>query len=355
MPAIYLLFHPVHTRTGLNVNQLILNMVFNRPHTPPHHPSPFAMMQMAVEVVNSSPHPTNKIAAAISGIDHNGDAFATAATNFWPEPIKILPPDTRIGGGSGTIHAETACILRAPRTEGGSIYITDPFCPNCAKNIAEAGIKKIFIDHKGFEKDFAERRGNEFQAMSMEICKSAGISVYEVRRKDEVLTPILEMPDDFIPANENPVRITKYRRQPDTGFFTRIITEERAFYPGTSFAVTIAEDPKGKGIYVLSARDHMTLGYTRTDHPDIPQGSKYSFTIEPINRLLMNASRLGLRLIPGYMYNAVVPTPREFVNMIGAGHTQMIIGDITNSPNPNGMDALRMLTENDILTAVTWS
>src|SRR5690606_17449299 len=109
-------FYPVDM-TDQTVSRLIKNMIFKRPKVQPNQPDPFAMMQMAVEVVNSSPHPTNKIAAAISGIDHNGEAFAIAATNFWPEPIQVLDPDTRIGGSSGTIHAETACALRAPRTE----------------------------------------------------------------------------------------------------------------------------------------------------------------------------------------------------------------------------------------------
>ena len=41
-------------------------MIFKRPKAQTTQPDPFAMMQMAVEVVNSSPHPTNKIAAAVS-------------------------------------------------------------------------------------------------------------------------------------------------------------------------------------------------------------------------------------------------------------------------------------------------
>lgn len=330
-------------------------MIFKRPKAQTTQPDPFAMMQMAVEVVNSSPHPTNKIAAAVSGIDHNGNPFATAATNFWPEPIQAgLDEGTRIGNSSGTIHAETACLLRAPRTEGGSIYVTDPICPNCAKNIAEAGIKKIFIDHKGFEKDFAERRGDEFQAMSLEICKKAGISVYEVRRKDKILTPILEMPDDFVPENDNPIRVTKFRRKADTGFFTEIIAAERPHYTNERFAVAVAEDPTGKGVYVLSARDHITIGYAHGDHPHAAPGGKYNFILEPINRLLMNASRLGLRIMPGYVYSAIVPSPREFVNMVGGGQTQLLIGDITHARDQNGLDALKLLSDHDIITAVEW-
>ena len=35
-------------------------------------------------------------------------------------------------------------MIDAPfATDGASLCVTDPFCPNCAKNIAEAGIKRV--------------------------------------------------------------------------------------------------------------------------------------------------------------------------------------------------------------------
>src|SRR5690606_7708262 len=113
----------------------------------------------------------NKIAATVFGHDLAGKPFSVSRTNFWPAAIaNSIGTEDDIGDSSGTIHAETAAILAASHTAGAALCVTDPFCPNCAKNIAEAGIKTIYIDHKGFDKDFATRRGGDFQNMSMRIC-----------------------------------------------------------------------------------------------------------------------------------------------------------------------------------------
>ena len=171
-------------------------------------PDPYTEMQKAVDIVNTSQHPTNKIAATLFGQDHEGQVFSVSRTNYWPEPIlKKIGTTQRIGNSSGTIHAETACIMNAPCTEGASLCVTDPFCPNCAKNMAEAGIKTVYIDHKGFNKDFVARRGDEFENMSMYICESAGISVYEIRRKEKELIPILKIAPAYRPVEDFPVSI----------------------------------------------------------------------------------------------------------------------------------------------------
>lgn len=146
--------------------------------------------QMAVDIVGQSPHPDNKVAACAFTEHH-----AIARTNEWPERIeKNIGTSTRIGDSSGTIHAETNCLLHFPdKTDGASLAITDPCCPNCAKCIAEAGIKNIYIDHKGFTKDFASRRGDEFKNMSMSILVHAGINVYEVNRKEKPSHPSMNI------------------------------------------------------------------------------------------------------------------------------------------------------------------
>ena len=114
--------------------------------------SPFAAMQAAVDIVNASPHPVNKIAATLFGVDQSGHAFSISRTNNWAAKIKEkIGTDTMIGSCSGTIHAETACIFAAPYTDGTSLCVTDPFCPNCAKYIVASGISSVYIVHKGFE------------------------------------------------------------------------------------------------------------------------------------------------------------------------------------------------------------
>jgi dCMP deaminase len=227
----------------------------------------FAQMQKAVDIVQTSPHPANKIAACIFGTDERGAAYSLARTNFWPAPIaEKLGPETRIGGASGTVHAETAVIFAASYTDGASLCVTDPFCPNCAKNMAEAGIRTVYIDHKGFDKDFAARRGDEFTALSMKICERAGISVYEIRRKEEKLTPILEIPKSYRPQEDNPLRVARHEAEAiDAAAFAALI--RGAGQPGEQpFAAAIAADRNGK-LFSMIARPHSAPGFSHEEWP----------------------------------------------------------------------------------------
>lgn len=170
--------------------------------------SPFDAMQMAVDIVNTSAHPTNKIAACVFGTTLSGEPFAVRAVNHWPDVIvDKLGRDIDIGDASGTVHAEMSCIIAAPATSGASIAITDPFCPNCAKNIAESGIKTIYIDHKGFDKDFAKRREDEFIDLSLRIVERAGIRVCMIHRKKNRITPMITPAASYIPPDDRAVHV----------------------------------------------------------------------------------------------------------------------------------------------------
>jgi len=307
---------------------------------------PYTEMQKAVDVVNLSLHPTNKVAATLFG-----ESFSLSRTNYWPEIIvKHFGYDSDIGNSSGTIHAEVACIMASPAaTDGTSLCVTDPFCPNCAKNIAEAGIKTIYIDHKGFDKDFAARRGDQFQNMSMQICARAGISIHEIRRKEERIVPILEIPENYAPANDAPVIVTALSAA-SAADFQDLIADSRANLGGERFAVALAFSSQGQ-IFGLCAKSHLAVGYTRRmDAPELhdPQG-KYSFILEPINRLLMNAARLGLKIHAEYLYASSVPTSRELVNLVGAGIGTIYIGDATMARDSDSLAGLKQLADAGIL------
>ncbi|MCK5284617.1 MAG: deoxycytidylate deaminase [Alphaproteobacteria bacterium] len=301
--------------------------------------SPYELMQKAVDIVQNSPHPTNKVAATLAG-----DDFYISCINVWPEPIqKIIGNKTKIGNSSGTLHAETACILqtvktKAAKTKNAHIFVTDPPCPNCTKNIAEAGIKALYIDHKGFNKDFAQRRGHHFKHMSMKICEHAGISVYEIWRKEEKIIPIWEKPKDYTPIEENPVIIKKLTKTPE-------LPKE-----DTIFASAIAYN-KNKERYYIIATPHPIIGYTSKTLE--PAGNKYSFILQPVNRLLMSAAKLGLQLEPDSLYSSITPTARELINLIGAELYNITIGDITRSRDKFGIQALKQLCKAKILTLNT--
>lgn len=309
---------------------------------------PYKAMQDAVDIVATSPHPTNKIAATLFT-----DQWSITKTNFWPEQILAkIGENKRIGNSSGTIHAETACILDAPSaTKGASLCVTDPFCPNCAKNIAEAGITTIYIDHKGFDKDFFKRRSNHFDSMSMQVCERASINVYQLWRKEQRLTPILEAPNDFFPKEDSPAEMERIE-QADEKTFAFYIEKASQKHKRRKFSLCFVEDEFGAR-HVLIVRSHAVRGYTMSNQKDVgdieqPSG-KYSFIQEPVNRLLMTISRRGLRLIDGFLYCNQVPTSREQVNLVGAEINRITIGDMTKSRDTDALRAMKILSRSAII------
>lgn len=308
-------------------------------------------MQAAVDIVGNSLHPTNKVAATLYG-----RGFSIARTNYWPDAItKAFGYTTDIGNSSGTVHAETACILNASHaTEGATLCITDPFCPNCAKNIVEAGIKKIYIDHKGFDKDFFQRRSGHFDTMSMQICEKAGVSVYELWRKDERVVPIFEsMPGKFI-SEDSPV----YKEpigQINDSIFGDVVRAGFKHHERRKFAIALVKSRTGEN-YAITARGHAVLGYTMEDPDDVKtiekREGKYSFFQEPVNRILMYAARHGFSIQDGFFFSSHVPTSREQVNLVGGGFKRITVGDLRKSRDPDALTAIAQLSGAGILSYV---
>lgn len=305
---------------------------------------PYEMMQRAVDIVNTSPHPTNKIAAALAGHDAGGHPYIITHTNYWPPAIeRAFGRDGRIGNSSGTIHAETACILHAGYTRGAEMFITDPPCPNCAKNMAEAGIKALYIDHKGFDKDFAQRRGEEFQSMSMRILEAAGIPVYILHRKEQRMETVLAIPDTYVPPLENPTHRIALADAPSPAMFTHeIATAAAGIHAGRNFALALAQRPDKTWTH-FSASSHPAIGYTHDD--DLSQEGKYSFILQPLNRLLMAGKFFGLTIHPDYIYTSRTPTARELINLTGSGFCTLYVGNDDDARDENGLIARKQLAE----------
>ncbi|HEY8191898.1 MAG TPA: deoxycytidylate deaminase [Alphaproteobacteria bacterium] len=329
-----------------------------QPHQKPFSGlDPFSQMQKTVDIVLSSPHPENKIAAGIFGRDKSGREFSLSRTNYWPQPIlDNFGMEARLGNASGTVHAETASILAAGgSTDGASLCITDPFCPNCAKNMAEAGIRTVYIDHKGFRKDFVARRAQAFENMSMRICEKAGISVYELWRKEERLIPILQFSPSYIPPEDSPVE-HKPSNNADRDAFLATVNSIQDRHHSRKIAVALSRDANGSYEF-LTARSHPAVGYTmKLDLPEIenPQG-KYNFMLEPVNRLLMHAARRGVKIVEGFLYSSLVPTAREQVNMIGAGLHSIYVGNMAKSRDECGLQAMETLRNAGTISFLTVS
>lgn len=314
---------------------------------------PFRHMQIALDIAPRSPHPTNKIAAVLFGEDEHGTEFSVIRTNHWPNVIyEHIGNDKKVGNSSGTIHAETSCIVNSHYpTEGTSICITDPFCPNCAKNIAEAGIKKIYIDQDGFDKDFFKRRGEDFDSMSMQICERAGISVYALNMLTEEVTTILQIDEDYKPMEDSPI-IKEPIESANDAVLHDVVETATKYNARRKFAIALIEDRKGKK-FSLTARAHVVVGYSMEKTEEAldlltPIG-KYSFIQEPVNRLMMHLARHGYKLIENYLYCSQVPTAREQVNLVGADIRRITIGDIQKCRDPQGIQAMHQLKEHKIL------
>lgn len=306
-------------------------------------------MQRAVDIVSSSPHHVNKISATIF---NENESFSS--TNIWPQTVRdTIGIDARIGSSSGTVHAEVNCLLHFKEpTEGASLCITDPFCPNCAKNLAESGIKRIYIDHKGFDKDFAQRRGEEFKSMSFRIATRAGISLYTVWRKEGRIEPIHEVPDDYVPPQNNPIKIEKTSVVPNIYALNQIIASTQVIHK--RWACALAKNAQGEN-YFLVASAHPAIGFTREHDADIisHKEGKYSFYLEPLNRILMGAHRYGLRLIDGLIWSSEVPTSRELVNCIGANIKTICLGNDEAARDEEAIAASRTLADAGIMQFIS--
>lgn len=293
---------------------------------------PFKEMQKAVDIADTSLHPVNKIAATLFGVDVSGISFSVSRTNFWPEVIaEKLGIETRIGEASGSVHAETACIMAAPFSDGASMCVTDPFCPDCAKNIVDAGVRTVYIDHDGFEKDFISRRGDAFKIISLKICEQAGVDVFELDRGQGSLVPILQnglrkRPDHAV-----------VRELPLAGDFhaaVRTVQEEHS-----RIKIAVAQTSAGSGICFVPA----------PEADERTSGGKYSIVQEPLTGAFMHAARRGVKLLDGFVYVSHVPSAREQVNMVGAGHRRVYVGDMASGPDEQSFAAMRLLQEKKVL------
>lgn len=319
-------------------------------------------MQAAVDIVNTSTHPTNKIAASIFGQDAHGAPFLHTRINHWPDPIaQHFGTTTPIGNCSGSVHAETTCLLATPTTNGASLCITDPFCPNCAKNMAEAGITQIYIDHKGFEKDFAQRRGPDFASMSLRIVERAGIAVHVINRKGQTVTPLIAIPTpDTTTSEDNPPHFFPLRVTDAITAQESLITTARNFTPSIPhlpYATAIVTAPHHPA-RILVVESHVSPGYHEASHADraemdrLQQG-KYSFVLEPVNRLIFTAHRHGLTLDPRLIATSRIPTSREQVNMVAAHLTSIHVLNPSDSRDVHSLNALHQLTQAGIMRLVT--
>lgn len=301
-----------------------------------------------------SPIPGYKIGALIEGKDRMGHEFVIQRTNHWPNVIReILGVKKKIGNSSPTIHAETAVLTASPHAvEGADLYITDPPCPNCMKNVAEAGIKNLYIDQGGFERKYYKKNKKNVDDMSMGIAKRADISIYHVNTLREDIVTIHEAPQKFSPVNDSPIVIEPIKKEGAALFDDAIDLATQAHKQRKHVVACVKDAAENK--FLLTVRSHLVVGYSAEDKQDVPlinkaPGEKYGYIQEPVNRLLMFMARKGYTLLDGYLYCSIVPTSREQVNLVGANIKRITIGDIQKSRDGHGIKAMEKLKKAEIL------
>ena len=304
---------------------------------------PFIHMSMALEIEEQSAHPAHKVGALICGRDPSDQPYLIARANYWPPILEEhIGRNVKLGNASTTVHAEIAAICAAPAVEGSDIYITDLPCPNCAKAMAESRIKAVYIDSHTHNTPLGLKIKPYFDTVSLPILKHAGIAVYEMNTQIRELCALAAPPSQskiypvHRPVTQHPLSPNDVTAQN----FLSLIEKEDVKHP---FAACIAFTPLGSAFY-LSARPHRSIGLSEKDAQNIISSQdKYTPILQPLNRLLLTCARYGLKINPDYLYSSQCPTSREFVNIIGAGYTNLHVGNPDISRNEWGLKALKQL------------
>ncbi|MBN8521825.1 MAG: hypothetical protein J0L77_08020 [Alphaproteobacteria bacterium] len=297
----------------------------------------------------ASPHPVNKVAATVFGRDHSGHFWQSQHTNYWPSVIEEkLGRDRAIGSASGTVHSETAAILSASHpTDGASICVTDPCCPNCAKNIVEAGIRHVYLDADGFEKDFYKRRAGAFNTLTLDVFRRAGVLVSQVDTHTGLLKPLIGR-DDILQENKPAqIIVQSLRGWKHIPSLTETFKNNKVEMPQGIYARTVLLNPDRKTPLLVTAyRDHPDTAYGSTPQHS---GNQYSPDIEPIDILLMWKARMGYTFGSSSIMTSHIPTCRELVHVIGSGIQSLVISDMSHSIDPKGAEAILLLTTHRML------
>lgn len=273
-------------------------------------------MHLARAAKEQSPHRTHKVGALLVLSDNT----KISSYNYWPDALlNTIGRDTKLGNASTSLHAETAALIKSnTSTDNAEIYVTDLPCPNCAKIIAEAGIRNVYIDHNTHNTALGQKMNPFFNQVSLLIFKRAGVGVYEIDIEGEnIVRHCEESQRPALSCDSNP----------------------------TLFATCITSDNKP-----LRAHAQSASGITPEDLKNINNiQNKYEPTLQPFNRLLAMCARKGLRLQEGSLTFSQTPTAREFVNMIGYRITKITIETPELCRDEYGLKALKQLQEHSVI------
>lgn len=320
-------------------------------------------MQNAVDIVLSSEHETSKVAACLFHPD--GDPHKMIArTNHRPEAMRHhFEMTERIGKSSQFVHAETACVLEYEGSPlGHYLCVTDPFCPNCAKTIIESGVERVFIDHKGMDKDFVKRRAGAFNMMSLKMTEEAGIDVYILYRKERRFEPLAlsRTPGqragiEGIKLSEVPADAAlRFKQQGHIEALERYLLDcavlEQVQQAETPTAMAVVEDAQ-QALKLLKVEETMTAGLLPQEAQNIcPEDTdKYRFAVDPMNKLYFALKREGYNLLGGVVYCNRIPSSRAFVNAMLTDVRHLVVRGVFPAHDDFALDVAHMLHDKGLI------
>jgi dCMP deaminase len=196
-----------------------------------------------------------------------------------------------------------------------------------------AGISEIYIDHHGFEKDFAQRRFQYFLDLSLPLAARAGVNVYKADSQERICA-LLQPADSSFGSHITRSTARYDQLSPDC----KALTAQYAPYPWAGAQM---------GDVFLSACAAPSLGVTEDEVQQ--KHTKYSLMLQPLTRILMIAARGGQRLYPHSFVLSRIPTAREMVDFVGAGYDSFRVISPEDARDSESRQALNLLTRHKII------
>ena len=312
----------------------------------------FQYIQDCRNLENQSSSSDYKIAAKLHGVGPDGTIISISSPNIKLRVLKrALDENGTIGGASDTIHAETAVIRSAPVTEGTDLFVSDPLCPNCMKNAIEAGVARIFIDQRGFDKKWYQNRQDYFDHISLKFAECAGVDVYNVDLENRDIKSLTSHKGKRKTAQDDSSHIIYIDRRADIVSF---IEESKKIYGDRAFALSTGRDSDGRQVLIRTA-EAFTNGLSESDQDVIDKmkaynhDQKYRIKNDPVTRLLMASSKYGISLRGSDMYCSHLPSARCQINTVGYGMDTIRIGQIQENTSTDDLDAAYALHRHGIL------
>ena len=114
------------------------------------------------------------------------------------------------------------------------------------------------------------------------------------------------------------------------------------------------DNEKGGTVQKLTVYEGLPPGLAPQDTAHIcPEDTdKYSFDIDPLNRLLFTLKRLNLNIVGGQVYCSHIPSSRGFVNVLLSDVQRFVLGSLLSDHDETGKDVATLYKKLGILDIV---